>query len=215
VTIGISFSNYAVHRRELGLPGATTSAVSQAVSAGRIIPEEDGSIIPEKADAEWARNTRPRTGTGRTRIPDAPELWNFTEETIKPDADDAAVNTDAATTESKQRHQPKAVNVGGTTLLQARTAHEIIKAQRSKLGLAKDRNQMIDRDQALAHVFKLARAERESWLQWPSRVAGSLAEQLGIDAHKFIFLLENAVHQHLNELGEPQINIGNGDVVRG
>jgi hypothetical protein len=59
--MGISIRAYARHR------GVSDAAVRKAIATGRVTPQADGTLEPERADAEWARNTEaPRTGT-RTR----------------------------------------------------------------------------------------------------------------------------------------------------
>jgi len=56
--MGLSIRAYARHR------GVSDAAVRKAIAAGRITPEGDGTVDPERADAEWVRNTEaPRTGT--------------------------------------------------------------------------------------------------------------------------------------------------------
>ena len=56
--MGLSIRAYARHR------GVSDAAVRKAIAAGRVTPEADGTLDPERADAEWARNTEaPRTGT--------------------------------------------------------------------------------------------------------------------------------------------------------
>ena len=91
---------------------------------------------------------------------------------------------------------------GGPSLLQARTANEVLKAKIRQLELAEKKRERVDRAQAIAQVFQLARAERDAWLNWPSRVSAQMAAQLGVDAHTLHLLLEKAVHDHLQELGE-------------
>ena len=91
---------------------------------------------------------------------------------------------------------------GGTSLLQARTVNEVVKAQTNKVRLARLKGELVDRPQAIAQVFKLARAERDAWLNWPARVSAQMASQLGADAHALHVALEAAVREHLQELGE-------------
>jgi hypothetical protein len=58
--LGLSIRAYARHR------GGSDIAVHKAIRAGRITPEADGTLDPEKADREWNRNTEaPRVGTAR------------------------------------------------------------------------------------------------------------------------------------------------------
>ena len=55
--MGLSGRKYAAHRKTTGLPGGTVRAVQEALSAGRIQLEPDGSIDPARADRAWAANT--------------------------------------------------------------------------------------------------------------------------------------------------------------
>lgn len=88
-----------------------------------------------------------------------------------------------------------------STYLQAKTAHEVLKAQASKVKLQSLKGSLIDREKAANHVFALARALRDSWLNWPTRVAGTIAAELRVDEHELTVILENAVREHLTELG--------------
>lgn len=172
--MGISIRAYARHR------GVSDAAVRKAITTGRITPEADGTIDPERVDREWARNSdAPRNGTGAKAVKVAvPEAGG-------------PVN-DA----------PAALPPGGTSLLQARTVNEVVKAQTNKVRLARLKGELVDRPQAIAHVFKLARSERDAWLNWPARISAQMAAKLGIDAHTMHVALEAAVREHLQELGE-------------
>lgn len=169
--MGISIRAYARHR------GVTDTAVHKAIRAGRITPEADGSIDPDRADLEWARNTdTPRVGTRKQAVKVAvPEPGS---------------------------EPPAASPAGGTSLLQARTVNEVVKAQTNKVRLARLKGELVDRPQAIAHVFKLARTERDAWLNWPARISAQMAATLGCDAHAMHVALEGAVREHLQELGE-------------
>ena len=91
---------------------------------------------------------------------------------------------------------------GGASLLQARTVNEVVKAQTNKVRLARLKGELVDRNQAIAHVFKLARFERDAWLNWPARISAQMAAKLGIDPHTMHVALEAAVREHLQELGD-------------
>lgn len=175
--MGISIRAYARHR------GVSDAAVRKAIAAGRITPEADGTLDPQRADAEWARNTEaPRTGT-RARA-------------VK-----AAVPPETATAAPVGDSQA-ALPTGGASLLQARTVNEVVKAQTNKVRLARLKGELVDRPQAIAHVFKLARSERDAWLNWPARISAQMAAKLGVDPHTMHVALEAAVREHLQELGE-------------
>ncbi|MDI6750506.1 MAG: elements of external origin [Rhodocyclaceae bacterium] len=175
--MGLSIRAYARHR------GVSHVAVKKAIDSGRITTEPDGTIDPQRADAEWAKNTEaPRAGTRARPIRVA----------VPPEA--------AASAPTGDPHV--ALPTGGASLLQARTVNEVVKAQTNKVRLAKLKGELVDRAQAIAHVFKLARAEREAWINWPNRVSPILAAELGIDEHTLFVALDAAVRAHLEELGE-------------
>ena len=157
--------------------GVTDTAVHKAIRAGRITPEADGTIDAARADQEWARNSdAPKAGT-------------------RAKAEKVAVAESGG-------DGPAALPAGGASLLQARTVNEVVKAQTNKVRLAQLKGELVDRAQAIAHVFKLARAEREAWINWPNRITPILAAELGIDEHTLFVALDVAVRVHLEELGE-------------
>ncbi|EPO8009320.1 elements of external origin [Pseudomonas aeruginosa] len=155
----------------------TDTAVHKAIRAGRITPEADGTIDADRADREWARNSdAPKAGT-------------------RAKAAKVAVPEGGG-------DGPAALPVGGASLLQARTVNEVVKAQTNKVRLARLKGELVDRPQAIAHVFKLARSERDAWLNWPARISAQMAAKLGVDPHTMHIALEAAVREHLLELGE-------------
>jgi hypothetical protein len=141
--MGLSIRAYARHR------GVSDTAVHKAIRTGRITPEADGTIDPQRADRDWAKNSdSPREGTARR-------------------AETVAVKEPASEPAAPTFH------TGGASLLQARTVNEVVKAQTNKVRLARLKGDLVDRAQAIAHVFKLARAERDAWLNWPARSLGA------------------------------------------
>ncbi len=176
-TMGLSIRAYARHR------GVSDTAVHKAIRTGRITPEADGTIDPDRADRDWTRNSEPpKAGTGsrtvKVRV-----------------AEDPAPNLAAG------------LPAGGTTLVQARTVNEVVKAQTNKVRLARLKGELVDRHQAIAHVFKLARTERDAWLNWPARISAQMAARLGVEAHTLHVALDAAVREHLAELGELKVRV--------
>lgn len=175
--MGISIRAYARHR------GVSDTAVHKAIRTGRITPEADGTIDPDRADRDWTRNSEPpKAGTGSRTVKVLV-------------AGDPAPNLATG------------LPAGGTTLVQARTVNEVVKAQTNKVRLARLKGELVDRHQAIAHVFKLARTERDAWLNWPARISAQMAARLGVDAHALHVALEAAVREHLAELGELKVRV--------
>jgi hypothetical protein len=191
--MGLSIRAYARHR------GVTDTAVHKAIRSGRIEALADGTIDPDQADAQWARNTSaPKTGTQRPTVKVKVQ---------EADGGDGERNGAGATSNSGSGGAGGVGGAGGTSLLQARTVNEVVKAQTNKVRLARLKGELIDRPHAIAHVFKLARSERDAWLNWPARVSAQMAAKLELDAHTMHVALENAVREHLQELGNLQASV--------
>ena len=179
--MGLSIRAYARRR------GVSHVAVMKAIKAGRIEAEGDGTIDPTKADAAWAGSTVPNK---------AP----FAERDLKPVAD-IAVGSVRETL--KEQGLPASGNI---TFVQARTAHEIAKAHLARLRLQRMKGELVDKARAQAMVFRLAREERDVWVNWPARIAALMASELGVEAHPMQKVLETYVRSHLSELVEVKLD---------
>ena len=187
--MGLSIRAYARHR------GVSHVAVKKAIDTGRISQLPDGTIDPVVADAQWAANTTPTRRSVTAEVRETPQASAVTRETPQ-----------AAAKVVRDAPEPPtpALSSGGTSLLQARTVNEVVKAQTNKVRLARLKGELVDRSQAVAHVFKLARAERDTWLNWPARISSQMAAGLGVDPHALHVALDTAVRQQLQDLGDLQ-----------
>ena len=196
--MGLSIRAYARHR------GVSHVAVKKAIDTGRISQLPDGTIDPVVADAQWAANTTTNRRSVADAASDQPAPQVSAPAREIPQAS-------AATPTRLQREAPEvptpALSSGGTSLLQARTVNEVVKAQTNKVRLARLKGELVDRSQAVAHVFKLARAERDAWLNWPARISSQMAAGLGVDAHVLHVALDAAVRQQLQDLGDLQAKV--------
>jgi hypothetical protein len=178
--------------------GVSETAVRRAEKAGRIRREADGSWDPAKVKAAWSDNTdhaqqRPKPGAGErsgrpARMKPVPE---------------AALG---AVRETLREHG-EPIAAGAMTFMQARTANEVLKAQERRLRLQQMKGELVDRAKAVAQVFRLARDERDAWVNWPARVAAMIAAELEVDPHQLHTVLERQVREHLAELAEVRPNL--------
>jgi hypothetical protein len=173
--------------------GISETAVRRAEKAGRIRREADGSWDPARVKAAWSDNTdeaqqRREPGAGkrsgrRARVKPVPE---------------AALG---AVRDTLREHGAP-IAAGAMTFMQARTANEVLKAHERRLRLQQMKGELVDRAKAVAQVFRLARDERDAWVNWPARVAAMMAAELEVDTHKLHTVLERHVRDHLGELAE-------------
>lgn len=189
--MGLSIRAYARQR------GVSHVAVKKAIDTGRISQLPDGTIDPAVADAQWAANTTPTRRSVSEPASEKPAPQVFAHAREMPQAS-AKVVRDAP------EPPAPALSSGGTSLLQARTVNEVVKAQTNKVRLAQLKGELVDRAQAVAHVFKLARAERDAWLNWPARISAQMAAGLGVESHALHVALDAAVREQLQDLGDVQ-----------
>lgn len=65
---------------------------------------------------------------------------------------------------------------------------------------------LVDLDTARAILFEEFRAQRDAWLNWPTRVGPILAADLGVEADRVTEALTAHVHKQIAQLGEPEAN---------
>jgi hypothetical protein len=78
----------------------------------------------------------------------------------------------------------------------------VLKAQERRIRLQKLKGELIERDRTTALVFRIAREERDSWVNWPARAAALMAADLGVEPAAMQKALEKHVRAHLDELAE-------------
>ena len=184
---GMSERQYAAH------VGLSRGAIQKAKDIGRLVLFADGSIDAVASDERRATMTDPAKSRA---TPSAPKA---TAPKMKP-VPEAAV---AAVGETlRDEGLPAPVAGGGTTFLQAKTANEVLKAQERRLRLQKLKGELIDRARALSLVFRLARQERDVWVNWPARAAALMAADLGVEPAAMQKVLEKHVRAQLDDLAE-------------
>jgi hypothetical protein len=178
--------------------GVSETAVRRAEKAGRIKRESDGSWDPAKVKAAWSDNTDPAQQRPK---PGARER-SGTRARMKP-VPQAALGAVRDTL----REHGEPIAAGAMTFMQARTANEVLKAQERRLRLQQMKGELVDRAKAVAQVFRLARDERDAWVNWPARVAAMMAAELEVDPHQLHTVLDRHVRDHLAELAEIRPNL--------
>ena len=92
-------------------------------------------------------------------------------------------------------------------VLQARVPATLVAQGGAGAGGPTRRARLVDPARTAALVFRLARAGRDAWLQWPARIAATLAAELGVEAHAMQTVLERSLREQLDELAEPRLDL--------
>jgi hypothetical protein len=161
--------------------GVSHTAVNKATASGRIAREPDGGFDLERVKVAWAQNSDMRRLQTPISISEAPApLAPAAPAPITSESDEYAAPTQGS-------------------LREVQLERERIKRDRERLALDAQLARLIDADEVKAAQIERAMAERESWLNWPSRAAYGLAAELGVDERVMFTLLDTAVRKHLTE----------------
>ncbi|WP_087723380.1 hypothetical protein [Pandoraea sp. PE-S2T-3] len=76
----------------------------------------------------------------------------------------------------------------------------------AKLEYERKSGSLVELDTATAILFEEFRAQRDAWLNWPTRVGPILAADLGVEADRVVEVLTAHVHKQIAQLGEPEAN---------
>jgi hypothetical protein len=180
--------------------GVSETAVRRAEKAGRIQRQPDGAWDLARVRVAWAGNTD--AAQQRTAPSAADGARRAARNAVKP-VPEAALGAVRDTL----REHGEPIAAGAMTFMQARTANEVLKAQERRVRLQRMKGELVDRAKAVAQVFRLARDERDAWVNWPARVAAMIAAELEVDPHQLHAVLERHVRDHLAELAEVRPNL--------
>ena len=103
---------------------------------------------------------------------------------------------------------PLAAQDGGESTMafkKARATHETAKALMARLSLDEKRGDLIDKHLVGQHIGLIGRRVRDSWMNWPGRVAPLMAVELGVDERILHITLEKYVREHLDEIPEHKL----------
>ncbi|GIX11588.1 hypothetical protein [Elioraea sp.] len=87
-------------------------------------------------------------------------------------------------------------NADGTPFARLKVAQLALKVEAQRLALDESKRRLIDVAEADATIDEVAGAMRDAMLNWPARVAGVIAAELGVDPH----LLQTILQQHITDL---------------
>lgn len=97
------------------------------------------------------------------------------------------------------------------SLDEARRVKETYLALLNKLEYEQKAGTLIDLELARQVFFELFRGQRDSWLNWPTRVGPEIAADLDVEADKVTEILTAHVHQHIKRLGEQDPDFSGGE----
>ena len=172
--------------------GLSRGAIQKAKAAGRVVLYSDGTINAAASDARYRDTTDP--AMQRSATPRQMEA-------------SGAAQTLGLT------------DGNASTYLKARTMNEVLKAQDRRLTIDKKKGALVERSRAELLVFKLAREERDAWVNWPARTAALMAaeitaaleaaagEEVAVETALMQAVLEKHVRIQLESLADVRVGL--------
>jgi hypothetical protein len=155
-------------------------------------------IMPERTTS--AREVARRLGVSHTAIQKAERVGRITRE---PDGswDIDRVRRDMAET-ARPGRSPLAPPMEATALGRLTIARLALRVEAQRLALDRSKGRLVDIATADARIDEIAGAMRDALLNWPARVSGHIAAQIGAEPHLVQTLLQEHVAVLLNEMAD-------------
>jgi hypothetical protein len=83
-----------------------------------------------------------------------------------------------------------------TPYARLKVAQLALKVEAQRLAIDENKRRLLDVNEANATIDEIAGAMRDALLNWPARVSGLIAAELGVDPH----LLQTILQQHITDL---------------
>ncbi len=183
------------------LDGCDDKLVRRGIKAGKLPVLDGGKVDATLAGTGWRKQNRrvadsaDKPPSVRTRVraadrepPTSAEVEQAAEALFAEEAEDFLSNVLAghyADTATAERVKENAL------------------AAKHLLAARKDAGNLVEIEAAEAVLFETQRAQRDAWMNFPTRVGPVLAAELGLGADKVVEALTAHVHQQLDDLGEP------------
>lgn len=159
-------ADYARHRAQRQLPGASREAVRKAVDAGRISTIGDEKLIdPAVADIQWAANTRARTAAtaGKTQSRTTQGAGGGVGQAAQAAPDALTAMAEAAGTPAPSAPAVAAV-AAPSEYSTHRTRREAADAITAEIRAAEAQGRVIEKDPALLAVYTAFRGLRDAMM---------------------------------------------------
>ena len=205
---GLSVREFA--RRE----GCSHTLVQKALKSEHLRAFANGTLDPALVGTGWRKGNR-RAGTvgnlggnsgQQVATPTAPEVEAAPEPQPHGGALRRARKADREDPDGDALAALDELLLGGQrlSLAEAERIKENALALKHVLDARQRSGALVALERAEATLFELARASRDSWLNWPARIGPLLAADLGVAADQVTEKLTAHVHAHLADLGEPE-----------
>lgn len=192
------------------LDGCDDKLVRRAIKAGKLPISDDGKLDPALAGSGWRKQNRRAAGSADTgadtgKMSAQGVRTNARAEKVSaPTADETAAAGEEMFSEEVEGFLDNVLAGQYADTIMAERVKENALAAKHLLAARRDAGHLVEIEQAEDVLFEIQRAQRDAWMNFPTRVGPVLAAELGMDADKVVEALTVHVHQQLDDLGEPE-----------
>lgn len=203
---GISIREFA--RRE----GVSDTLVRRALKTARLKAFDDGSLDPNLVGTAWCEanakgaNTSANT-SANTKTKNANTPAKCSHPAVRTKKPSPPPVEDDESLEAEARRLLDGGDVASLDYAEALRRKENYLALLRQLEYEQKSGVLVELEVAEKILFEQARAQRDAWLNWPTRVGPLLAAELGLEADRVTGALTEYVHRHISQLGEPETEV--------
>lgn len=191
------------------LDGCDDKLVRRALTSGKLKAGPDGKLDPALAGSAWRkRNRRAAEGADNAEM-SAPNVRTPVPKPARsrkapPSAEELEEALDAIDDEGAGDFLSNLLEGRFALTGRAEQIKENGLAAKHLIAARKDAGNLIEVDRAEAVMFEAARAARDAWQGFPTRIGPLLAADLDVDADRVVEALTVHVQQQLEQLGQPR-----------
>lgn len=214
---GISIREFARQEK------VSDTAVRKAIKLGKLRAHEDGTIDPALVGTAWRKVNIPGANSEceptanqvrsekKVRTGSQSKVGSGSQPTVETDPPSEEVELgslvkDGETLEDAAGRLVESGQVPSHTYAEALRRKENYLALLHQLKYEREAGLLVELPAAERALFEGARAMRDAWLGWPSKIGPLLAADLGLEADKVTGALTEHVHRHIAQLGEPDVH---------
>lgn len=188
------------------LDGCDDKLVRRAVKAGKLPASDDGRIDAALAGSAWRRQNRRTAETADNGADKAKvSAANVRSRAVSaPPAEQLIAAIDKLTDEEATDFLTAVLAGEYRDTGTAEKIKENALAAKHLLAVRKEANNLIEVERAEAIFFEMARADRDAWMNFPTRIGPLLAADLDLPVDRVVEALTAHVQQQLEQLGEPE-----------
>jgi hypothetical protein len=183
--------------------GCNEKQVRRAVEKGLLRKDSDGLISADQLGNGWRKTNRRGRDAAAAAVADKiADIADKPQQNVrKPNVrSEMSARSDESAAEAAERI---ALTAAPFERVEAERIKENYLALLKKLEFEQKEGSLVELEVAERVLFEAARAQRDVWLNWPSRVGPLIAADLGLAADLVTQVLTEHVHKQIAQIGEP------------